>query len=144
MAELDTQQLAELYAVREVLEGAAAGFAALHASRAEIENLVRIPGREEAAAKDASLFLQVNSDFHTAIYEASHNRYLLRSVVDALGLVRNSTFVVEGSIEQARREHHGILKAIRAGDAKTAEQRAREHVSNALILRLELQRLSAK
>src|SRR5690606_31921458 len=62
VAELDAQQLVELYAVREVLEGSAAGFAALHASRAEIENLFRIAQLEEAAADDPDRLLQINSD----------------------------------------------------------------------------------
>jgi len=146
VAELDNQQLVELYAVREVLEGAAASFAAMHASRAEIENLFRIAEQEAASADDPDRLVQINSDLHSAIYEASHNRYLLRSlhsVVDTLGLVRHSSFVLKGSIEQARQEHLGILEAIRAGDAALAGQRAREHVGNALVLRLELQRMSS-
>lgn len=49
IAELDQNQLVELYAVREVLEGAAAGLAASHASKAEINHLFEIAERESAA-----------------------------------------------------------------------------------------------
>lgn len=147
VSELDTQQLVELYAMREIMEGAAAGFAALYASRAEVQHLFHIAEMEQEFSKDPEKLLQINTELHSAIYAASHNRYLLRSlnsVVDALGLVRHSTFAIEGSVEQARREHLGILEAIRAGDSVLAEQRAREHVGNALVLRLQLQRNTLK
>lgn len=141
VAELNRQQLVELYAVREVLEGAAAGFAALHASRAEIKNLTQIVESEAAAEGDPQKLVSINADFHQAIYSASHNRYLLKSlnsVVDALGLLRHSTFILSGSVEQAHKEHLGILEAIDRGESKSAEMLARNHVSNALALRLQL------
>ena len=42
VAELNADQLVQLYAIREVLEGAAAALAARHASKAEVQRLFRI------------------------------------------------------------------------------------------------------
>jgi DNA-binding GntR family transcriptional regulator len=145
VTELDRNQLVELYAVREVLEGAAAAEAAKHASNAEIEHMLEIAASERAAKNDPSKLVLINSELHEAIYAAAHNRYLmqsLRTITDALGLLRHSTFVLPGSVEQASQEHLQIINAIRTRHAKRAEEFARKHVSNALTLRLRLARVS--
>ena len=90
----------------------------------------------------------INSELHHAIYAAARNRYLLQSllstVTNALGLLRHSTFVLQGSVEQARGEHLDILNAIRTKNAKRAEEAARKHVRNSLALRLKLERVDRK
>jgi DNA-binding GntR family transcriptional regulator len=86
----------------------------------------------------------LNSKLHQTLYAAAHNRYLLQSittVVDALGLLRHSTFVLPGSIELAHREHLQIITAVRDRNSAEAERLARQHVNRALAMRLELQRL---
>jgi DNA-binding GntR family transcriptional regulator len=141
VADLDQNQLVELYAVREVLEGAAAALAAKQASKAEIGHLFEIAASEFRAKADPEKLVLINSELHHAIFAAAHNRYLLQSlstVTDALGLLRHSTFVLPGSIAQAREEHLDIINAIRARNEKRAEEAARKHVGNSLALRLKL------
>jgi DNA-binding GntR family transcriptional regulator len=141
VADLDRQQLVELYAVREALEGTAAALAAQHASKAEVQLIRAISEREIEAENDPDRLVTINGELHRAIYEAAHNRYLLQSInliVDALGLLRHSTFVLPGSAALARREHQEIIRAIRNGNAARAEQMARRHVRSALELRLRL------
>jgi DNA-binding GntR family transcriptional regulator len=143
VADLNRQQIAELYAVREVLEGTAARLAAQHASPAEVQLLYSIIESESEARHDPEKLVAINAELHQTIYNAAHNRYLLQaitSVVDSLGLLRHSTFVLPGSIEQARREHVDIVRAIKAGDAKRAERVAKLHIQHALGLRLQLLR----
>jgi DNA-binding GntR family transcriptional regulator len=144
VAQLDAQQLVELYTVRAVLEGTAASLAAQHASPAEIQNLFTIGKKEEASKDDPDLLVRINADLHRAIYSAAHNRYLLQSlnvVVDTLGLLRHSTFGAPGSIERARKEHLNILHAIRNHDGELARKLAVDHVNHALELRLQLPRI---
>jgi len=143
VAELDAQQLVQLYAVREALEGTAAALAAVHASKAEIEAMRRLAAREARAGNDPAELVTINGALHQAFYEAAHNRYLLQSVttvVDALGLLRHSTFVLPGSAALAHREHLQIIAAIRGRDPAAAERLAREHVRHALEMRLRLPR----
>lgn len=141
VAQLDAQQLIELYAVRESLEGTAAALAAQHATKAEIQLMLKIV-RTEAREKDRpEKLVNINGDLHQTIYRATHNRYLLQSIttiVDALGLLRHSTFVLPGSVELAHCEHMKIITAIRQRDPSTAEKIAREHVRHALEMRLQL------
>jgi DNA-binding GntR family transcriptional regulator len=143
VADLDASQLMELYAVREALEGTAAALAAEHATPAEVRLLLRIAAREEREKEHPSRLVGINGELHQTLYRAAHNRYLLQSVntiVDALGLLRHSTFVLPGSVELAHREHLQIIGAIRDRKPREAEQWAREHVRHALSMRLELQR----
>jgi DNA-binding GntR family transcriptional regulator len=141
IADLDEDQLKQLYAVREALEGTAAALAAQHATAPDIKQMVQILEMEACALDDAKQLVILNGKFHQTLYRASHNRYLLvsvNSVVDALGLLRRSTFVVPGSIELAHEEHQKILEAIRLGRPADAEQAARLHVRNALLTRRKL------
>jgi DNA-binding GntR family transcriptional regulator len=146
VADLDAQELVQLYAVREALEGTAAALAAQHATDAEVKRLFEIAASEARAKNDPHQLVIINSELHQTIYGAAHNRYLLQSVntvVDALGLLRHSTFVLPGSIEMAHREHLQIIRAIRDRKPLEAEQLAREHIRHALAMRLELPRASA-
>ena len=116
VTDLDASQLVQLYAVREALEGTAAALAAEHASEAEIRLLLRIAAKEEREKDHPDRLVSINGELHQTLYRAAHNRYLLQSVntiVDALGLLRHSTFVLPGSIELAHREHLQIIGAIR-------------------------------
>lgn len=141
VAALDVQQIKELYAVRESLEGTAAALAARNASPQEIEQLTNIVAREARERAQPEKRVDINRDLHEAIYAAAHNRYLvqsLRSIVDALGLLYHSTFVLPGSIEQAHQEHIALVAAIRGGQPATAEKLAREHIRHSLEMRLKL------
>jgi DNA-binding GntR family transcriptional regulator len=140
VAELSADQLVQLYAIREVLEGAAAALAARHASKAEVQRLFKIAAAE-AGEKNPEKFFVINGELHQTLYGAAHNPYLmqsLNSIVDTLGLLRHSTFILPGSIELAHREHLKIIRAVRDHKAAEAERLAREHIRHALKMRLEL------
>ncbi len=141
LAEFSQQQLIDLYAVRETLEGAAAALAARNATEAEVRLLFNIAATEEAEKDDPDRLVVINAKLHQMIYRAAHNQFLLQSltvVVDALGLLRHSTFIIPGSIDVARRDHLKLITAIQNGDPKRAELVARRHIRRALSMRLEL------
>jgi DNA-binding GntR family transcriptional regulator len=141
VAELEPFQLIQLYAVREVLEGAAAASAAEHATKAEVQLLFKIAATEASNKRFPEKLVVINGELHQTLYAAAHNPYLLQSlnsIVDTLGLLRHSTFVLPGSVVLAHREHMEILRAIRDGNAQAAERLAREHVRHALTMRLQL------
>jgi len=146
VAELSAAELVQLYAVREALEGTAARLAAEHATELEIERLSEIADVEAAAKTDPNRLVVINSELHQTMYAAAHNRYLLQAlntVVDTLGLLRHSTFVLPGSIELAHREHLKIIAAIRKRKPDDAEELARQHIRHALAMRLKLPRPSS-
>ena len=141
VAELDRAQVVELYAIRRVLEGTAAGLAAENASKSEIGFLSELLKKERAAGPNPAVLAENNRLFHEALYGAAHNRYLLDSLnalADSLALLRSTTYEVPGRAKAARREHVAIADAIKRGDRKGAEKAARAHIAVAEKARLEL------
>jgi len=141
VAVLQRPQVLELYAMREILEGSAARFAAQHASASEIATLHMLGGRFERCIGDPPKLAQINRDFHEAIYEAAHNRYLMRmldEVNDALALLPGTTFMLAGRPQIAVEEHARIIEGIERRNADAAEGAARHHMQKAQEARLEL------
>ena len=141
VADLDRQQVSELYAMREILEGAAAKLAARHIDELEIEILVALLERMQAARNDAHATASLNRQFHDTIHVAAHNRYLvqmLEKLDNSLALLRGTTFSIDGRAQQAAREHGDIVEGIKRRDPIAAEAAARAHISAAQRARIEL------
>jgi DNA-binding GntR family transcriptional regulator len=133
VAELSHHQVIELYAMREILEGSAARFAARHATDAEIEILDRLQRDLKQIKSDAMAVVMLNRHFHQAIYHAAHNQYLVRaleSLHDSLALLNHTTFRMPKR-KEADDEHRKIVLAIERRDPDQAEQAARAHIRNA-------------
>jgi DNA-binding GntR family transcriptional regulator len=137
---IDQRGVTELYAMREVLEAAAAEFAARHATDAEIENMAAILHDERLPGADA---VALNLAFHNAIYAAAHNRHLIRSLnalTDTTYLLGRSTLDAKERAAKANEEHAAIIAAIRARDPKAAGEAARSHIRLAYLERLRMLR----
>lgn len=142
IAQLNRPQVIELYAMRAKLEAAAAGFAAENASATEIFGLQHMAELFEAESSgEAATLARANRLFHEAIYEAAHNRYLLKMLEDlndSLALLPETTFALPGRAPEARDEHRAIVEAIVARQPAKAEAAASEHILKALSARLKL------
>jgi DNA-binding GntR family transcriptional regulator len=141
ISELDHQAVMELYSMREVLEGTAAGLAARHASDAEIAVLKDIVASELEDKDNARRIASQNRHFHGALYRAAHNRYLLKTLnvlSDAMALLGMTTMVITGRSETAHGEHLAVVAAIEARDSGAAEAAMREHIRMAQRARLRL------
>lgn len=141
VAALDYDQLGELYAVREVMEGLAARLAARHASEPEIALLYDMIAADEAVTAPRAQ-AQANKRFHRQLHLASHNRYLvetLNPVRRSLALLGDTTFSAPGRIEASNAEHREIVDAVAARDGEAAEAAARRHIAGAYAVRLRLE-----
>lgn len=139
VTELDRQRLTELYAVRELLEGAAARLAAQHASASDIA-IMRDRLREfRLAAPDADKLARVNRLFHAAVHDAAHNRFLTQSLDDfgdTLALLTGTTFSIKGRWKTELAENVAVVDAIERRDADGAEAAARHNMREAQKLRM--------
>jgi len=131
---ISPEEVLSLYGMREILEGAAARFAAENATSFEIENFHRIVDRGSSATKlDENRSL--NEEFHNAILMAAHNRYLIettRVTSDSLLLLGGEIYVDESRLTRRWHEHAKILEAIQRRDPEEAERHARIHVRNSI------------
>jgi DNA-binding GntR family transcriptional regulator len=138
---LDTAEVVELYAMREILEAAAARLAARHASEPEIESLRDIESQFAVVGSDPQAMARLNRLFHESIFAASRNRYLdsaLQELQDAIALLGRTTYSVDGRPGAASREHAELIEAIAAHDGDRAEAIARAHIRESLRARLRL------
>jgi len=141
VARLDYQMVQELYAVRDLLEGAAAARAARYATDADMALLEDLMEREPLAAKTSAAMAAHNTQFHQAIYAAAHNRYLLKTLsvlANPLALLSKTAFSSPERRAAAMAEHRKIFEAIFARDPVKAEFEAREHLRAAQKMRLRI------
>lgn len=139
VSSLDQQSVVELYAMREVLEGTVAAFAAQQASKGEVATLRELCEIEAGLLDRPEDVVRHNDRFHTALYGAAHNRFLLKSLGtlrDARALLGPSTLNQPSRISSAHAEHLAIVDAIEARDPGRAEEAARNHIAAAARERL--------
>jgi DNA-binding GntR family transcriptional regulator len=143
VAEVSPEEVLDVYAVREVLNGLAARLAAENASTTDLIRLRRLH-REMTWAfddGDTARMARLNFEFHDAVCVASRNAFLLemlRKAHDKHHRYPGSTFSLPeramGSIE----EHEQILRAIEARDGQRAGELAGEHTSKARAARIAM------
>ena len=140
VAAIATRQvgLRELFAMREVLEVPAAGWAAESASMYQLDYLVSsfeaLDVAASAASPDYPLLQTLDSSFHMKIAEAAGNRFMLRTLgvlQEMLGAGMHTTLTIPGRLSRSRRDHIAIFNAILAGKAAAARQAMRAHIRSA-------------
>lgn len=147
VAELDMQEISELYAVRQHLEGMAAAFAARHASDAEIAAMQEIFLRSTELKDDPRALNQLNWELHYVIFAAARNRYLRRIVTllaDDLAMLRGTKYIPSDRPVTLIEEHRKIVEAITARDPERANIAAQEHVKSAHKMHLDAHLHSAR
>jgi DNA-binding GntR family transcriptional regulator len=145
-------ELADLCAVRETLEGMATELAAASRSELELATMRSIVEAEleviDADDDDADVIahrVELNHSFHETLWRASRNRYLadelkhLRSLIERL---QDTTLSRRPRLKQAIAEHGAIVDALEARDSTSAGGLAREHFRNAMAARLGMTRMS--
>ncbi len=139
VAQHDLRAVAELYDVRESLEGTAAALAARNGDVTEVHILEAMLDSHRRLPDDPKVHARENALFHEHIYRAARNRFLLKSLQDlhdAVALLGRTTFAAPGRIREAWSEHEAIVAAIRRHDSTEAEALARAHVRRGYQLRL--------
>ncbi|HYJ69286.1 MAG TPA: GntR family transcriptional regulator [Nocardioidaceae bacterium] len=127
--------IAEIFAVRLLLEVPASGQAARHQTPELTERL-----RQElavmanaASARAVARFMDHDQRFHDHILEASGNHLLaatVRRVRDLTRLLGASTVDRSRSLDDILAEHVPIIDALEAGDASAVEDRMRGHIEH--------------
>jgi DNA-binding GntR family transcriptional regulator len=131
VAPLDADTIRELYGFRGLIETAVA--AALAEEGRLDANAIRgiiSKGRRAAAAGDLPRLVQLDCDFHTALYSAVGNRVLLevmRSQWTHVRRLMSAALSMSGYAVRVWDEHTAILAAILAGDAERAARLSAAH-----------------
>jgi DNA-binding GntR family transcriptional regulator len=142
VAVLDLEEAAELYDVREVLDGLAARLAARRADAPALAQLDKLLARMTRSRErgDASQWFPAHVAFHDEIFRAAGNaRLQAMSSVVRLSIRHFHPLLLRTAnrLEDALREHRAIFEAIAARDDVEAERRARAHIAGAKAIVLK-------
>lgn len=143
VVELKFEEAIELYEIREMLDGLAAGLAARKADEKTITQLEGHLKRMEKCVQkhNAHEWFVHHVAFHEGIMQASGNRRLMTLISNVrLSIQRFHPVLLTtpDRLRKAFQEHMAIFKAIKARDPKAAERLARQHIVNArnIVIRL--------
>ena len=129
-------ELAEIFTVRQLLEGFGARLAASRISDGELDQLAAILESDWSAhlRGDTEELARLNKEFHGLIMVASRNRALVE-IVDELQwrVVGLQAFAVGTKADSAHfvSEHARMLELLREGDAEELESLVRAHLRTA-------------
>lgn len=143
---ISTNDVREIYQLREAIEGMAAGLAAEYNDSADdMQELLALKEEMTALvdANEGDLFLENNRRFHGLIYRMSRNTRIrelsLQLILPIYQLSLPNRMPIE-NMHQSYRAHMLIIDAIVAGNSAAAEKAMRDHVSESgagLIATLE-------
>ena len=136
--QLSHTDLAELFVIREALEGMACRLAALRITDPELndlDSLLRKHSRTPSVLSQRGYYQRsANDDFHLQIVRCARNerleQMLMRGLYYQLQLYRFRASAEPGRAQSAFAEHQEIMRALAARDADRAEAEMRQHIRN--------------
>ncbi len=119
--QLTLEDVAQIYAVRSILERAAAAQIPLPLGKVELSSIIAAQSRHDAAvaAGNPKAVFRANFEFHEALFAACGNPYLAAAIDDfrkRTHVVWSYAIVRPEYFRNAQREHKAMLKAIRERD----------------------------
>lgn len=133
VTKLTLEELEEMYATREIIEGQAIKLATERISDEEVARLEAtvVELHQAAEAGDLARWLSLDREFHLQSYNPCGLRQLLRVISDfwnATQGYRRAYATLTGSMDVAMAAHSQILQAVQRRDACEAERVVREHI----------------
>jgi DNA-binding GntR family transcriptional regulator len=134
VALVPASRAAELFEVREALEGLVARLAATRRQAAHIELLRDVVrrGRDAAASGELNDLPALNTEFHRALCDAAGNELLTTTIerlADVIEWVYSKRIALRGA--RSWEEHGEIVEAVAAAEPERAETAACRHIANA-------------
>ena len=134
---INTDDLIDIYRIRERLEGLASSLAAERITEEELDKLSEAVDLSSFYIKrqDTEHIKELDTIFHSTIYKASGSRFLERTLSELhrkIKSYRKRSLSVPGRLEKSEEEHREILAAIKAGDSEMADRLTSLHIQRAL------------
>lgn len=135
---ISQKDVEDIYAIRQLVEGLAARWAAERLTPPELKELQKIYELMEFYAQkhDVEEVAELDNKFHQLIYEAAGSKILyltLHNLHQFVQLARLKSLSVQNRLPQTLAEHHAILEAFQVKDGAAAEKALAEHVRMAYL-----------
>ncbi len=143
VTDLSLKDIEEIYMMRAALEGAAARVSAQMISPSELVILENVCAQmaEATEQNDIERFLALNGRFHEFLCGTARNKRLTEQVLrlyDAVRPICRDSLAEPARARRSLQEHEALVAAIRRRDPDEAERLAREHMTQAMLVRMQL------
>jgi DNA-binding GntR family transcriptional regulator len=140
VAALDPQYIAEIYELRELIEGLVAATVAKRPALdlAHLDEIVE-RGRKAVRSENVTQLIELDVAFHSGLYEAANKRVLIDVMRGQWNHIRRVMGMVlrrSGYPERVWKEHAAILEAMRSGNPHRARAVAAHHTRAAKLILL--------
>ena len=135
VTELTKEDVEEIMTIRAILEGLACRAAAERATPEQLDKINRELCLLEAARHEPEQYYHLNSAFHAAILEASHQPHTAALVMkfrNMMETVARMYLDPVGRVEIVHTDHRAIYEALLHHDANEAERLIKEHTEHVL------------
>jgi len=138
LVELTREDAAELYAVREVLEGMAARLAVSSISDRALDRMDAFILEQEKLVSEENLvgYSRSDYDFHAGVYAACGNNLLKEMLESIKNRARPLAMRITPILPELLEDHREIVRAFRCRDPELAEAAFRKHNRKVLALLL--------
>lgn len=131
--QLSLREMLEVYELRALVFGHAAGRACEHCTEADKARMEKLLRAMDAACEsnEGTRYYELNLQFHALVMELGRNQRAQDAYDDyvkELHLVRRKYFNVPGNMRRSNVEHRAIFDAIVAADTVAARAAAERHV----------------
>lgn len=136
VAEVNLEEVREIYMIRTVLEAWATRLAIPHLTSSDIQSLQDTEAQIEINIEqgDANALRKLNYEFHMLIYKAANMPQLYQLIQNLWTKFPWDTLhVLPGRAPRSAGEHRQIIQAIESGDIESAAQRMKEHIEDAAM-----------
>jgi DNA-binding GntR family transcriptional regulator len=131
--DLTPGEVEQIYAMRELLETAAARWMPLPADERLLQQLTAIQQDHDAAAarRDLASVFRLNIVFHDALFAHCGNRHLVEEIAlfgKRAHAVRSLSITHADSMQSAVHDHWEIIRALREADREALVSVCRDHI----------------
>ena len=146
VTDLSLKDIEEIYVMRAALEGAAARMSARTISTSELVILEDVCAQMAAATEqnDVERLLALNGRFHEFLCSTARNKRLTEQVLrlyDAVRPICRTSLADPARARQSLQEHEALVAAIRRRDPDDSERLARDHMTQAMLVRMKLHKM---
>jgi DNA-binding GntR family transcriptional regulator len=138
VTQISVDDMEELYAARQLLEGEAAFHAANGLSNDDLVTLesLMVQMNQALHAQDYQRFSECNRRFHFVIYARAGNRYLVNMINTLWELAERYRYryvFMRDRADVIQKEHQAILDACKARDKKALQTAINHHMHHTLL-----------
>jgi DNA-binding GntR family transcriptional regulator len=145
MAARDTRsELADMYGLRQVLEGYAARLAAARIEPEELDRLSQLAHQMAVCIEDGALdhYVELNNAFHLQIAAASRSPRLVAMINDYHEYFLTPRVLSRydrAAMLHSQQQHDALVQTLRARDGDAAERLVHAHFQDAMVFMLDSQ-----